>query len=350
MVECPVCGATSLPNQAVCGVCGLPTEFFEVLSERGDALPEPTTSPAERDSPGPTETVQPWWSRPAQEDRTVSPQAVSSPNDPLSSEPPSPATGAEGNGDDSEAPTDAALRIGRSLGMNLENFEKALASASAERRSTPLSRVRRELIRSVLDRFLARYRTLSDRRGALSSVVRTQALDRELASFRKALAEGDLNLANEQRLKAEAVVESLEGSWNRIQTQIAETGQMMRALRELGGVAPAVLRPVVDAIRIPRRGEAGEIEERLKKANDLLWGLLVPRMDFEISKGRSLLNSAKASVARTNLIRREIDRMAEEIRSQKIAEALESRRFVRAELASVTPRAPRASVRRSFIE
>ncbi len=350
MVECPVCGAASPPDQPTCAVCGLPTEFADAFREPGNPAVDPTPAPTAGEPADSAEADQPWWSRPGpQSSMPAASDLQSLGGRPSPENRPSPVK-ADSSLPDSAGPAAEVDRIGRSLGMDLSEAATDLGDARADGNPPSLSRPSRERIRSVLDELLRRYRTLCDRRNALSRVVRTHALDEELIGYRKALGEGALGRADEHRLKAERTVESLESSWSRIKGQFSEAGQMMRALREMGGVAPTVLRPVVDAVRIPRRGDAGQIELRLKKANELLWGLLVPRMDYEISRGRTLLDAAKASAARTNLIRREIDRMAEEIRSQKISEALESRRFLRAELASVAPKAPRTSVRRSFIE
>jgi hypothetical protein len=350
MVNCPVCGGEITPGKTACELCGLPTELAEIIRDAPELPPGPIVSP-----PAPKETAPPT-ALPLAElaepsGAPASPGAGPGGQETGAEEAPRPA--ASPTSRPSDGPPGAlgeALRIGRVLGMDLSELETDLASARSEQSSARFSRIRRELVRSVLDVLMDRYRWLCDRRDALSPVVRTHALDAELVSYRRALSAGKLRQAAEHRATAEAMVDSTEASWARIRDQFTEAGKMIEALRELGGVAPGVLRPVAEAIRIPRKGEAEQIEQRLKKAHDLLWGLLVPRMNYELSKGRSLLDDAETSTARTNLIRREIDRVADEIRAQKVREALESRRFLRLELASITPKAPRSSVRRSFIE
>lgn len=350
MVECPVCGGASQPTQIACGVCGLPVALFEEFRDVAETpesptpgfAPNPPASAIGAESPAPqkpetgarVDQLQPDLHR---ESHSEVPEATVDPK-------------TEGPLEAAPVPSEEAIRVAHSLGMNVAALEATLSEALSKGISTRVKRARRELIRAVLDGLIDRYRDLCSRRDAMSSVVHTAGLDAELVAFRKALSGGELTSAEEHRLNAQRAVGSIEVSWDQIRNEVTEAGQMMQALREMGGVAPAVLRPVAEAIRIPRKGEAEEIERRLRKANSLLWGLLVPRMDYEISKGRMLLKEVKASAARTNLIRREIDRMAEEIRRQKIADALESRRFIRAELASVAPKAARVSVRRSFIE
>ncbi len=350
MSECPVCGGVSQQAQVACEVCGLPRALFEEFRDLADTPGGPKLAPDAQAPTGPAEVTRAAPSGPVppgpeaenrlevnREERSAATEKA------LDAESGEPAEATAG-------PPEEVLRVAHSLGMDVSALEEALTTARSNGTSAQVKRARRGLIRAVLDGLIERYRDLCSRRDVLSSVVSTQALDAELVAFRKALSGGELTLAEERRVSAQRAAESIQTSWNQIRTEVAEAGQMMQALREMGGVAPAVLRPVAEAIRIPRKGEAGVIERRLRKANSLLWGLLVPRMDYEISKGRTLLQEAKASAARTDLIRREFDRMAEEIRRQKVAEALESRRFLRAELASVAPKAPRTSVRRSFIE
>jgi hypothetical protein len=348
MVECPVCGGVNTLGETACEVCGLPNELVDVVRGTGELPTGPPAVLAESNTTVALAAI------PAGIDRPEGPSPPTPPSKLEESTPPVvytvevPTIEVGPVAVDPPGALGDALRIGRSLGMDLTGVERDLAEAPSEPGSTQVTRIRRELIRSVLDQLMDRYRELCARRNALSPVVRTQSLDAELASYRRALSEGKLPQAAEHRTSAEAMVVSIETSWRRIKDQFSEAGQMIQALRELGGVAPAVLRPVAEAIRIPRKDEAGQIEQRLRKAHDLLWGLLVPRMNYEISKGRTLLSSTDTSTPRANLIRREIDRMAEEIQAQKVREALESRRFLRLELASITPKVAR--VRRSFIE
>ena len=350
MVECPVCGVGNPPGQTDCGSCGLPTELFEAVSDIAAPSGDPKIALAETKPSEGVDTVQPA-------------ESVSRPREPPTTPPdllrreelPPSAGGARQTATDSRVkdatkPWGEALRIGRALGMDLNSLVEAMERADSDGSLVQLSRLRRELIRSVLDGLIDRYRCLCDRRDVLSTRVRTLTLDAELAAYRRALSGGELARAEELRGKAEGTAESIEESWRRIKTQLAEAGQMIRALRELGGVAPEVLKPVAEAIRIPRKSEAGQIERRLNRAHGLLWGLLVPRMDYEISKGRSLLNEAEAPAALTDAIRSEIAQMAEKIRVQKVGEALESRLFLRVAMKSLAPRAPRRTVRRSFIE
>ncbi len=350
MVECPVCGEGSPRGQAACGACGLPTELFDAVRDIADPAGDPKFAHAVAELLGATEAVRPGASR----RRPVEPPAVPAANpsrgDLFAPGGESPRT--ETGRDVRDLPDSSAevFRIGRSLELDVSALERAFDHAGTEGSPVQLARLRRDLVRLVLDGLLDRYRRLCDRRDALSSLVQTGTLDAELAAYRRALAEGNLTRAEEQRQKAQQAVESIDASWSRIETQFMEAGQMMRALRELGGVAPGVLRPVAEAIQNPRGSEAGQIERRLARANRLLWGLLVPRMDYLILQGRSRLSEGVEPAARLDPIRSEIDRMAEKIRDQKIGEALESHRFLRAELASLTPRPSRRSVRRSFIE
>ena len=348
MVECPVCGGVSSPEQTACPTCGLPSEFIQAVRDLSE--PSTATALAVREPTSEIQVVDTGTSSPETRETPAEPASPAplEATDVSSQEPEEPES--EFEPEDHLDPGIEALRIGRSLGIDLSKVDGDPRRPTSGGGSARAARSRRNLIHQVLDGLMDRYRQLCDRRNALPLAVRTQALDAELTAYRKSLSAGDIGRADELRTQTQHTIELIEASWNRIKTQIAEAGQMIRALREMGGVAPAVLRPVAEAIRIPERGEAAEIEHRLDRANGLLWGLLVPRMDFEISKGRSILKAAKASPARTSLISREIDRMTEEIRTQKIQEALESRRFLRAELASITPKPQRSPVRRSFIE
>ncbi|MCI4352580.1 MAG: zinc ribbon domain-containing protein [Thermoplasmata archaeon] len=350
MVECPVCGAVGPPGQTGCAACGLPSEMFEPVRDIADPAEEAKFTHALEELTGARPPVHPGPSpplllespAPAVDDRTLEEPSVPG------GEELHPETG--GRVEDLPGPWEEALRIGRALGLDLSRLMGAMRQARSDGDPVQLSRLRHSLVRSVLDGLVDRYRTLCDRRDAIARRVRTQALDADLAAYRKALSGGELARAEEQRQNAQRTVESIEASWSRIKTQFTEAGQMIRALREMGGVAPGVLRPVAEAIRIPRRGEAGQIERRLKRANGLLWGLLVPRMNYQISKGRSLLNETQAPAALTEAISSEIARMTENIRDQNISKALESRLFLRVALSSLAPRVPRRPVRRSFVE
>jgi hypothetical protein len=341
MVECPVCGVTGSPGQEACEVCGLPMMFFEavhdIANDDGGTPPEPAV---ER-SAGLDEVIS-VGSPPAtlsESSTTVSP--VPKLDKPIANGPGTLRPDLARSPDDPPQPKEEALRIGESLGLDVSHFESALNRASSEEGSAQVVRVRRDLISTVLDGLVDRYRRLCDRRDVLSSVVKTQVLDSELAGYRRALSKGELARADEQRGKAERAVEALAASVNRIRTQFAEASEMMKALRELGGVAPMALRPVAAAIKVPHRGEAGQIERHLSRTNSLLWGLLVPRMNHEITKCLSVLDTAQASPARTAPIRSEILGLAEKIREQRISEALQSRRYLQVEMASLAPRGAR---------
>lgn len=350
MIECPVCGVGGPEDQVGCAACGLPGQFFEAVRDIADPTADIKFTHAVDELTGTGEPVPPGPSRATHSESTAALMQGISPNSQTArgGAVPLPETG--GDTEAAPSPWDDATRIGHALGQDLSYLEEAMARASSEGDTAQLSRFRHDLIRAVLNGLVDRYRILCDRRNVLASRVRTQSLDAALAAYRRALSEGELVGAEVQWRKAQQTAESIEASWGRIKTQFTEAGQMIRALREMGGVAPGVLRPVAEAIRIPRRGEAGQIERRLKRANGLLWGLLVPRMDYQLSKGRSLLNEAEAPAALTDAIRSEIARMTEKIRDQKIGEALQSRLFLRVALSSLAPRAPRRSVRRSFIE
>jgi hypothetical protein len=336
MVECPVCGVTSPPEQAACEVCGLPANLFEefkdVASPLANSEPDPETQGSER-AP---EALRP---KPSLQDppvsspisfggvREVGRPALFGASPPL------------------ETPSDPheARAADSSLRMGAAEIEGARQRFTSRATTAQLSRRRRELITSVLDALIDRYRRLCDRRDVFSPVIRTQSLDAELAAYRRALSSGEIKPAEEHRRKAHRMIESVEASWVRISAQITEANRMIRALRELGGVAPTVLRPVAAAVKVPRRAEAAQIERRLKQANGLLWKLLVPRLEHELSMGRSVLAKTEAPTVRTEPIRLELDRLTEKIRLRNIGEALESHRFLRAGLAALGPRAPRRS-------
>jgi hypothetical protein len=350
MVECPVCGLVPSQGQVTCEVCGLPIEFFEAFREvAGPEVALEVASQGEAVAP----VAVPGRPEPEHLDRPVPPSphvGEATPAKPTPSQSrPSASKKGPGSEQDSQ-PKDEALRMARSLGIDVSELEGDLKQALSEGDAAQVSRVRRGLVRAVLDGLIDRYRHLCDRRNVLSSVMRTQALDTELVAYRRALSRGELDRAEEQRRKAARTVDSLEASLTRIRTRLAEASQMMRALREMGGVAPMALRPVADAVKVPREAEAGQIERRLDQTNGILWGLLAPRMNHEISKCLSALDQTEAPPSRTAPIRVEIDRMAEQIRAQKIAEALESHRFLRAELASLAPRAPRKTRQRFTID
>jgi hypothetical protein len=350
MVECPVCGLVPSQGQVACEVCGLPIEFFEAFREV--AGPEVALELTTTGEPA-TAVAVPGRPEPEHLDRPVPP----SPNvenvvpvHPTASDArPSASKKGPGSEEDSQ-PKDEVLRMAHSLGIDVSELEGDLKQALWEGDAGHVSRVRRGLVHAVLDGLIDRYRRLCDRRDVLSSVMRTQTLDTELVAYRRALSRGELDRAEEQQRRATRTVDSLEASLTRIRSRLAEASQMMRALRDMGGVAPMALRPVADAVKVPRESDAGQIERRLDQTNGILWGLLVPRMNHEISKCLSVLDQTEAPPSRTAPIRVEIDRMAEQIRTQKIAEALESHRFLRAELATLAPRAPRKTRQRFSID
>jgi len=341
MVECPVCGAVGALGGDACEVCGLPTKYFAGLQEEVNAATNSTVVPDVGPVMAAQETVEPETPTPEPAVRSSPPTGSAGGDVPRPKDLEAPGPEPDRDLEDAGQPKDEALRIGSSLGMDVSGFERALERATLDGNQAELSRVRREIVKSVLDGLMDRYRRLCERRDVLSSVMRTQSLDTELAAYRRALSQGELALADAQRGKAQRAIESFEASLGRIRTHLNEASQMMRALRELGGVAPNVLRPVAEAVKDQRRAEAEEIEKRLSQTNVFLWGLLVPRMNHEISRGLSLLNQTKAPPSRTAPIRIEIDRMAEQIRARNIGEALESHRFVHAELASLAPRPKR---------
>ena len=338
MVECPVCGLAPSQDQIACEVCGLPTEFFDAFQEvAGPEVAKEIASGGQESAPG----AIPIRPQPMPVDRPTppSPQAeavmpVQTSPAPVASPPPP----ADPDPGPDELPREEALRIAHALKLDVAQAEWELKQAISKGDSAQVSRLRRELVHTALDGLIDRYRHLCDRRNALSSVMRTRALDAVLVDYRRSLSRGELEYAEDHRRKSDRLIQSLEASLARIRSRLAEASQMMRALRELGGVAPMALRPVADAVRVPRESDAGQIERRLDQTNGILWGLLAPRMTHEISKCLSLLEQTQAPPSRTAPIRVEIDRMAEQIRSQNIAEALESHRFLRAELASLSPR------------
>jgi hypothetical protein len=341
MVECPVCGRAPSPGQTACAVCGLPTKFFEPLLEATDPVASAgvTAATEEVDESGQGLNL-----KPSQPETPVSLSTLvagTGPEDRLRASESAVPDEAPGATKDAPEPDDEVLRIGRSLGVNVSKFDKIPPSAQPGGTLAQRPRIRRELISTVLDGLLDRYRALCERRDVLSTVMRTRPLDEKLSEYRRALSKGELARADELRQDAQRAVEALEASLSRIRTRLAEASQMMRALQELGGVAPKVLRPVAEAVRAPQRAEADQVERRLSQTNGFLWGLLVPRMNHEISRGLTLLDQTAAPASKTAPIRVEIDRMVEQIQSRKISEALESHRFLRVELASLTPRARR---------
>jgi hypothetical protein len=350
MVECPVCGLVPSQGQAACEVCGLPTEFFEAFQEV--AGPTAARELAAEETPliATAAPIRPAPERPKPPAPPMTPVFTAKPVEPTLPVVTVAKPEKTAPSEERPKPKEEALRIGRSLGLDVSAYEMDLQQAAWEGNAAQLTRVRRELVHTVLDAFIDRYRRLCDRRDVLSSVMRTRPLDAELIAYRRALSKGELDRAEEQWRRAQRTVESLEGSLARIRSRLAEASQMMRALRDLGGVAPMALRPVAEAVKVPREAEAVQIERRLDQTNGFLWGLLVPRMNHEITRCLSLLDQSEAPPSKTAPIRVEIDRMAEQIRAQKIAEAIESHRFLRAELASLTPRAPRKTRQRFSID
>jgi hypothetical protein len=350
MVECPVCGVSSLPGQVACGRCGLPTNLFEEFREVAQAPTAPETDQDDTGKgdlaegaqvppiSGPTAGTRASLTRESQGRLTWSPALPESNAVPASVPMDRPPVPARPSG------PEPSIRMGRS------EIEEVRQRVRLKETTVQLTRRRRELIGSVLDALIDRYRRLCDRRDVFSAVIRTQALDTELAAYRRALSNGDIAQAEERRKAATRMITSIEASWHRVSSQITDANQMIRALRELGGVAPSVLRPVAAAVRVPRRAEAAQIERRLKQANSLLWKLLAPRMDHELSKYRSTIAKVDAPTSRADAVRSEIERMAEKIRQRKVGEALETRRFLRAELATIVPRAPRRPAGRFAID
>ncbi|MGC2288370.1 MAG: hypothetical protein WA688_00735 [Thermoplasmata archaeon] len=350
MVECPVCGVESSQEQVACAVCGLPTKFFNELHVYPEVATVPESVPRVDGSPVLVETAP---------SGPLTPTPVGPPPTPPDSARQADTSIPRAGGIEPESgraieeappPNDEALRIGRSLGIDVTGFEEILRHPSSYGSPAQLSRVRHGMVSAVLDGLIHRYRGLCERRDVLSSVMRTRSLDAELAAYRRALSKGELARADAQRRTAQLTVESLEASLGRIRIRLNEASQLMRALRELGGVAPKVLRPVAEAVKGPHRVEAGQIERRLDQTNVLLWGLLVPRMNHEISRCLSLLDQSHAPASRTAPIRCEIDRMAEKIRAQEITGALASHRFLTAELASLAPLPQRNAVARFTID
>ena len=350
MVECPVCGEAVQPEGTACEVCGLPAELFEPLKPAPAAPsgppPDPhggQTLPAEvevKASPPPAETpptaVLPVESR--------SPAATN----------PAPAaeTLAErvASHEQKRGPADEVLLVGRSLGLDLTPFEIELESSPSGGTSVEQSKAHRALTRAVVDGLLERYRQICQRRDALSSRSGTERVDVELIGYRKALREGHVVRADEHRQEAERGLDTLEATWDRIHAEIAETNKMVRALRELGGIAPSVLRQITDSFRLPGRADPVPIEQQILRANSILWHLLVPRISHDLARSRAMLHRANVSPANADLIRSEIERLSEDIRTRNIGGALETSKWLRLELASVTRQAPGPRVRRSFIE
>lgn len=334
MVECPICGVMSQQDQASCGVCGLPTDLFEEFREVA-------ISPTSEESAVTDGTA---WA-PPQPARTEPPDSnprlpttAHRPVAPPSGRPVITVAAPEPEPPRPLKPTPANLP---SLRMDAEEIEGVRQRVISWGTSAQLTRRRRELIGSVLEALIDRYRRLCDRRDVFSSVVRTQALDAELAAYRKALGRGEIKLAADHRRKAQRLIQSVEAVWVRISGQIAQANEMIRILRELGGVAPSVLRPIAAAVQVPRRAEAAQIERRLAHANALIWKLLAPRLEHEVSKSRTHLSRFDAADPRVPPIRLEIDRLGEKIDARRIADVLEARRFLRAEMATLTSRPSR---------
>lgn len=342
-MECPICGVMSLQDQPSCGVCGLPTDLFEEFREVAD--------PPTAQEPAAIETAS--WVAP-EPDRSVPTVGTT----PVSKAPPRTPPGSKGRPVITVAsPIPEAPRAVKplppappSLRMGAEEIEGVRQRVISWGTSAQLSRRRRELIGSVMDALIDRYRRLCDRRDVFSSVVRTQALDAELAAYRKSLGSGEIKLAAEHRRRSQRLIQTVEASWVRISGQISQANEMIRTLRELGGVAPSVLRPIAAAVQVPRRAEAAQIERRLTHANNLIWKLLAPRMEHEVTKSRSLLSKLDATDARVGPVRLEIERLEEKIGAKRIGDALEARRFLKAELVALSPRGPRRPAGRFSID
>lgn len=349
MVECPVCGEAVPPEGTACEVCGLPAELFEPLKPVA-AVPSgpPPDLHGGRMLPAEVEVKAP--PPPAETPLTAVPSVQSS--SPAAANPaPSAETQAERVAPQQEGgPTDEVLLVGRSLGLDLTPFEIELENSPSGGTSVEQSKAHRALTRAVVDGLLERYRQICQRRDALSSRSGTERVDVELIGYRKALREGHVVRADEHRQEAERGLETLEATWDRIHAEIAETNKMVRALRELGGIAPSVLRQITDSFRLPGRADPVPIEQQILRANSILWHLLVPRISHDLARSRAMLLRANVSPANADLIRSEIERLSEDIRTRNIGGALETSKWLRLELASVTRQAPGPRVRRSFIE
>ena len=351
MGECPVCGETAPPGGTACEVCGLPAELFEPLKPVA-GVPIPLEPDASNGQPRPPE-VEVKALPPAPEipaagtppAESMSPPAPANPVPAVQTQPE-----AEIAPEASREPTDEILLVGRSLGLDLSYLESDLESGRSGGRSVERSKARRALTRAVLDGLLDRYRQICHRRDALSSRSGTERVDAELIGYRKALREGHVARADEHRQEAERGLEVIEAAWDRIHSEIAETNKMVRALREFGGIAPSVLRQFTDSFRLPGRTDPGPIEQQILRANSILWHLLVPRISHHLARSRAMLRKATVSSANAELIRSEIERLSEQLRTRNIGGALETTKWLRLELGSVTQSSGRPSVRRSFIE
>lgn len=349
MVDCPVCGTAGPPEGPSCVVCGLPADLFlelqEAAAEPGSlgAIPPEAIQSRPQDAAG---TPQP--DAPAQAGMPVqTAQAPAAKDGPRGATNP---TGADLMAKRAQGLTDELLEVGKGLGIDVSDLTRTLETARSQGDAHEAWKVRRELTPIIVGGLLDRYRQVCRARNRLSEKSGTSKVDCELVGFRRALREGDIRRADGHLEVADRELNSLEETWTRIHAQIVETGQIVRELNELGGVAPSVLRQVADSLRVSGRPEPEPVEQRVLQAKSFLWHLLVPRIGHELSRSRALLQSRAVPPENADLIQAEILRLLEQLRAHKVGDALETSKWLRLELVSATRSRPRPVPRRSFLE
>ncbi len=337
MENCPVCGAEGPLEGPSCAVCGLPADLFGDFQE-AKIGGEPSESEPVSAASAPLEA------------EPAAPKPAHSPPDADVRKSADASAGLDIMARRTQGMTDELLEVGQGLGLDVSALSNDLDVARAQGDAHEAWKVRRELTPIIVGGLLDRYRELCRGRDLISSRSGTAKVDAALTGFRRALREGDIRRADAHLEDADRELTSLRAAWSRIQTEIAETGQIVRELNALGGVAPSVLRQVAESLRVSGRPEPDPVERQVLQTKSFLWHLLVPRIGHELAQSRALLNASSAPPANADLIRAEILRLAEQLRARRVADALETSKWLRLELVSATRRKPRAMPRRSILE
>ncbi len=349
MVDCPVCGTAGPPEGPSCAVCGLPIDLFLELQEAAAEPAAPGPVPPKQTLSKSQDEAEP--RRPETPPEAAVPmqpaQAAAASDGPQST---TTSTGADLMAKRAQGLTDELLEVGKGLGIDVSDLTRTLETARAQGDAHEAWKVRKELTPIIVGGLLDRYRQVCRARNRLSERSGTAKVDSELVGFRRALREGDIRRADGHLEVADQELTSLEETWTRIHAQIVETGQIVRELNELGGVAPSVLRQVADSLRVSGRPEPEPVEQRVLQAKSFLWHLLVPRIGHELSRSRALLQSRAVPPENADLIQAEILRLLEQLRAHRVGDALETSKWLRLELVSATRSRPRPAPRRSFLE
>lgn len=349
MENCPVCGAEGPLQGPSCEVCGLPADLFGDFQEaRVDGDPAQTPGP----TPGADEPQStPAAGRPDPRDPESSgPGPVDPATEPAARHPGEASSGLDIMARRTQGLTNELLEVGEGLGLDVSGLSSNLELARAQGDAHEAWKVRRELTPIIVGGLLDRYRQLCRGRDQISARSGTAKVDAAFTGFRRALREGDIRRADAHLEDADRELSSLRAAWGRIQAEIAETGQIVRELNALGGVAPSVLRQVAESLRVSGRPEPDPVERQVLQTKSFLWHLLVPRIGHELAQSRALLRANGAPLANADLIRAEILRLGEQLRAHRVADALETSKWLRLELVSATRPRPRPTARRSILD